>query len=58
VFAGDLAARCTCGYAERVGCEDQILDVNESDLGGYKDVQVAVKAKSNHDPGQGCLGRG
>ena len=44
LFAGDLL-RMYLRYAERVGWKTEIIDANESDLGGYKDVQVAVKAK-------------
>ncbi|MEI2777074.1 MAG: peptide chain release factor 1 [Tetrasphaera sp.] len=50
LFAGDLL-RMYLRYAERRGWRTEVLDETESDLGGYKDVQVAVKAKGN--PGQG-----
>ena len=56
LFAGDLL-RMYLRYAERVGWKTEILDANESDLGGYKDVQVAVKAKASHEPGQGVWAR-
>ncbi|MEU5024301.1 peptide chain release factor 1 [Streptomyces milbemycinicus] len=56
LFAGDLL-RMYLRYAERVGWKTEIIDANESDLGGYKDVQVAVKAKSNAEPGQGVWAR-
>jgi peptide chain release factor 1 len=46
LFAGDLL-RMYLRYAERQGWRTEIIDVNESDLGGYKDVSVAVKAKAN-----------
>ena len=42
LFAGDLL-RMYLRYAERVGWKTEIIDATESDLGGYKDVQVAVK---------------
>jgi len=45
LFAGDLL-RMYLRYAERQGWKTEILDATESDLGGYKDVSVAVKAKS------------
>jgi peptide chain release factor 1 len=45
LFAGDLL-RMYLRYAERVGWKAEILDATESDLGGYKDVSVAVKSKS------------
>ncbi len=44
LFAGDLL-RMYLRYAERQGWKTEILDATESDLGGYKDVSVAVKAK-------------
>ena len=47
-------------YAERVGWKTEIIDANESDLGGYKDVQVAVKTKGGSgatEPGQGVWAR-
>ncbi|MFD8480194.1 peptide chain release factor 1 [Kitasatospora sp. NPDC059673] len=52
LFAGDLL-RMYLRYAERVGWKTEIIDANESDLGGYKDVSVAVKTKGNAEPGQG-----
>jgi peptide chain release factor 1 len=44
LFAGDLL-RMYLRFAERHGWSTEILDANESDLGGYKSVTVAVKAK-------------
>ena len=45
-------------YAERVGWKTEIIDATESDLGGYKDVQVAVKTKRQPtEPGQGVWAR-
>ena len=44
LFAGDLL-RMYLRYAERRGWSTQVLDAQESDLGGYKDVAVAVKAR-------------
>jgi peptide chain release factor 1 len=43
LFAGDLL-RMYLRYAERHGWQAEILDAAESDLGGYKDVTVAVKS--------------
>jgi peptide chain release factor 1 len=51
LFAGDLLRMYT-RYAERHGWSTEILDANESDLGGYKSVTVAVKAKGNPAPGE------
>ncbi len=51
LFAGDLLRMYT-RYAERRGWAVEILDSNESDLGGYKSVTVAVKAKGTPEPGE------
>ena len=51
LFAGDLL-RMYLRYAERRGWRTEILDAEESDLGGYKDVQVAVKARGVPEPGE------
>src|SRR5918995_7302120 len=51
LFAGDLL-RMYSRYAERRGWSVELLDANESDLGGYKSVTVAVKAKGTVEPGQ------
>jgi peptide chain release factor 1 len=45
LFAGDLL-RMYLRYAERQGWKTEVLDATESDLGGYKDVSVAVKARN------------
>jgi peptide chain release factor 1 len=45
LFAGDLL-RMYLRYAEKQGWKTEIIDVTESDLGGYKDISVAVKARS------------
>jgi peptide chain release factor 1 len=44
-------------YAERHGWRTEVLDATESDLGGYKDVAVAVKSKGTPEPGQGVWAR-
>ncbi|HSE72204.1 MAG TPA: peptide chain release factor 1 [Nocardioidaceae bacterium] len=51
LFAGDLLRMYT-RYAERRGWKTELLDATESDLGGYKSVTVAVKAKGSSDPGE------
>ncbi|GHH80926.1 peptide chain release factor 1 [Streptomyces sulfonofaciens] len=57
LFAGDLL-RMYLRYAERVGWKTEIIDSTESELGGYKDVQVAVKRKGGAvEPGQGVWAR-
>jgi peptide chain release factor 1 len=44
LFAGDLL-RMYLRHAERVGWKTEIIDAQHSDLGGYKDVTVAVKSR-------------
>jgi peptide chain release factor 1 len=51
LFAADLLRMYT-RYAEQRGWTTEILDANESDLGGYKSVTVAVKAKGTPAPGE------
>ncbi|MFT4262974.1 MAG: peptide chain release factor 1 [Nocardioides sp.] len=51
LFAGDLL-RMYSRFAERVGWRCEIIDAGESDLGGYKSVTVAVKAKGTPEPGK------
>jgi peptide chain release factor 1 len=50
LFAGDLL-RMYLRHAERRGWRTEILDATESDLGGYKDVRVSVKARGTAEPG-------
>ncbi|MCZ4080252.1 peptide chain release factor 1 [Rhodococcus sp. H36-A4] len=45
LFAADLA-RMYLRYAERRGWRVEVLDANVSDLGGYKDATLSIKAKS------------
>ena len=51
LFAGDLLRMYT-RYAEQRGWKTEVLDANESDLGGYKSVTIAVKAKGTPEPGE------
>ena len=51
LFAGDLL-RMYVRYAERRGWKTEVLDAQESDLGGYKGVALAVKARGNPGPGE------
>jgi peptide chain release factor 1 len=55
LFAADLLRMYT-RYAESRGWKTEIISATESDLGGYKDVQVAVKGSSN-DPAEGVFAR-
>jgi peptide chain release factor 1 len=50
LFAADLL-RMYLRFAERQGWSVQVLDTTESDLGGVKDVQVAVKARAGQEDG-------
>ena len=45
LFAGDLL-RMYLRYAERQGWSTEVLDATPSDLGGYKDVSVAIKSRN------------
>ena len=56
LFAGDLA-RMYMRYAERHGWTAQIIDAVESDLGGYKDISIAMKAKGVPEPGTAPFAR-
>ncbi|WP_309072963.1 peptide chain release factor 1 [Paenarthrobacter sp.] len=55
LFAGDLL-RMYMRYAESRGWKTEMISATESDLGGYKDVAVAIKGNSN-DPAQGVFAR-
>jgi peptide chain release factor 1 len=46
LFAGDLV-RMYQRYAEKRGWKIEIIDMTESDLGGYKDISMAVKSKGS-----------
>ena len=56
LFAGDLL-RMYLRYAERRGWVTEVLDSQESDLGGYKDVAVAIKTKGVPEGGYGVWSR-
>jgi peptide chain release factor 1 len=44
LFAGDLM-RMYLKFAEKRGWVTQVLEAEESDMGGYKDIAIAVKSK-------------
>jgi peptide chain release factor 1 len=50
LFASDLM-RMYMRWAEIRGWKTEILDAEESDLGGYKDISIAVKARGVPEPG-------
>jgi peptide chain release factor 1 len=56
LFAGDLL-RMYLRYAERQGWRTEVLGRTESDLGGFKDVAVAVKSRGTPAPGDGVYAR-
>ncbi|MEU4294966.1 peptide chain release factor 1 [Kribbella sp. NPDC026596] len=51
LFAGDLL-KMYLKYAESQNWKTEVLDSAESDLGGYKSITVAVKAKGTPEPGE------
>ena len=56
LFAGDLL-RMYLRYAERRGWTIEVLDSQDSDLGGVKDVSVAIKTRGVPDGGYGVWSR-
>ena len=56
LFAGDLL-RMYLRYAERHGWKTEVISASESDLGGYKDVTIAVKAPGSPAPSDGVWAR-
>ncbi|MGC4175202.1 peptide chain release factor 1 [Demequina sp.] len=52
LFAGDLL-KMYLKYAESKGWKAEVLEANHTDMGGYKDVSVAVKAPGNVQPEDG-----
>ena len=49
LFAGDLL-RMYLRYAERQGWQIEVLDDEETDLGGHKSVTVAIRSRSAENP--------
>jgi peptide chain release factor 1 len=54
LFAGDLVRMYT-RYAERQGWRTEVVSATEGELGGYKDVQIAVKSRDAANPVYGKL---
>jgi peptide chain release factor 1 len=50
LFAGDLV-RMYQRYAEKRNWKVEIIDMTESDLGGFKDISMAIKSKGTPEPG-------
>jgi peptide chain release factor 1 len=51
LFAADLV-RMYLRFADRQGWKAEVLEAEESDMGGYKDAAIAFKAKGTLEPGQ------
>jgi peptide chain release factor 1 len=56
IFAGDLL-RMYMRYAEKRNWKVEVLDSTESEMGGYKDISVAVKSKGTAAPGESPYAR-
>ncbi|MEU4471703.1 peptide chain release factor 1 [Micromonospora sp. NPDC023888] len=56
LFAGDLLRMYT-RYAERHGWITEVIDAQDSDLGGVKDVSLAIKTKGVPEGGNGVWSR-
>ena len=56
LFAGDLL-RMYLRYADQRGWSTEVIEAEESDLGGYRDVAVAVKARGIPEPGDAPYAR-
>ncbi|MBL8928588.1 MAG: peptide chain release factor 1 [Kineosporiaceae bacterium] len=56
LFAGDLV-RMYLRYAERQGWRTEVIDATESELGGYKDISLAVATRGTPAPGEGVYAR-
>lgn len=56
LFAGDLV-RMYQRYAEKQGWKIEVIDLTESDLGGYKDISMAVKSKGVAEQGKSPYAR-
>lgn len=52
LFASDLARMYT-RYAERQGWTVELINATDSDLGGYKDVRLAIKSRGAPEPQDG-----
>ncbi len=52
LFAGDLL-KMYLKYAETKGWKAEVLEATETDMGGFKDISVALKSKGNPEPQDG-----
>ena len=56
IFAGDLF-RMYSRFAEKHNWKVEVIDATESEMGGYKDISVAVKSKGTAAPGESPYAR-
>jgi peptide chain release factor 1 len=56
LFAGDLV-RMYQRYAEKHNWKVEIIDLTDADLGGYKDISMAIKSKGAPQPGESPYAR-
>jgi peptide chain release factor 1 len=56
LFAGDLL-RMYLRYAEKHGWKTEVIDATESEMGGYKDISIAIKSKGIAAPGESPYAR-
>ena len=56
LFAGDLV-RMYQRYAEKHNWKVEIIDLTEADLGGFKDISMAIKSKGTPEPGNSPYAR-
>jgi peptide chain release factor 1 len=54
LFAGDLVRMYT-RYAEGQGWKTEVVSATEGEMGGYKDIQIAVKSRDPENPVYGRL---
>ena len=54
LFAGDLVRMYT-RYAEQRGWQTELISATEGEMGGYKDIALAVKSRNPTDPVYGRL---
>ncbi|MGZ6827195.1 MAG: peptide chain release factor 1, partial [Mycobacteriales bacterium] len=54
LFAGDLVRMYT-RYAESRGWKTEVVSATEGEMGGYKDIQIAVKSRDPENPVYGRL---
>jgi peptide chain release factor 1 len=51
LFASDLF-RMYSRYAEKHNWKTEIIDATDSEMGGYKEISMAIKSKGTPEPGQ------